>query len=105
MIVNNRINLVRVVVPTFLFIFILLLPFFYFLYLDSQVGNTGDYFPTEEETVSPSTPSWTEDPNSTQYVAIVRLAQLSLVMAFGAMGSLVSLLTRNQKSLENLSSF
>lgn len=100
---NTPVNLSKVIATTFLFIFVLLIPFFIFLYLDSQVEYHA--YDGEETTVTQTDEDWTSDPNSPQYVMITRFALLSLVVAFGAIGSLISLLTRNQKSMENLKAF
>lgn len=97
-------NFTKLILSTICTILLLLLPFILFVHLNSMNSNSAKGYPDEVN----SDPTiqvvkhivWFRDPSSPQYVTITRLAQLSLVFSFGAIGTLISLLTREKNSFE-----
>jgi len=89
-------------------------PFIYFLYLTGQPHYSEEYYmPEESETADAAVatkqkskvePDWRENAESSQFVLATRLAIFSAVLAFGAIGSAVSLITRarNKNEIGNI---
>lgn len=94
----KKYNFSKILLPSFLFIFLLLTPFICFVVLNSYTTTAGGY--TSEST------HWYQQPGSPLFVTISRLAIISVVVSFGAIGSVLSILLRGRKDvgiIENIS--
>lgn len=91
-------NFSRIILTSFLLIVLMLTPFGAFVLLNSQQHSRLEVI---DETVQDAmNRRWQEDPSSSKYLTVSRLAMLSLVCCFGALRSVISLLSRRQKEAE-----
>lgn len=98
-------NLTRILLSSFLLILLFLIPFISFVVLNSNTSKSAAaYTYTEEVGASvQSNNSWYTNPESPQFITVSRLAIISLVITFGALGSIISLLSRRKIELEYIS--
>jgi hypothetical protein len=98
----KKYNFSRIIISSFLFIIVLLIPFIIFVFLNSSTTVTGieNYDATSPEPKRSN--AWYFNPESPQFLTISRLAIISLVVSFGAFGSIVSLLSRRQKEAASI---
>lgn len=84
-----------------LYCFFLALPFMYFLYLKGQPHDNAPQDFENIEKIVKNIGDWRKNSESKEFVMLTRIAIFSAILAFGALGAAVSLITRarNKKSI------